>query len=264
MRKFVAMAVILALQLGHPFLYGQTFLKIETPSVEANVVGQTYTLGTLNFTAFSATLAFLRTRDNTKIISNSRIVILNNQTAKVQVGQQHCIPNFELNEQTGVYVVNDFEKRDVGVVMNVTPHMNRADEILVEVKPEVSSLIGFVPVAVGLIAPQFNITGAYTQVLIKDGETIAIGGLMADNRATTFRRVPILGDVPWVGSLFRSKRESITPSYTVPVEVGVLPVKVETLFFVTVGIIDTEGQPTCETLHPHVDFSSDPGDSAAT
>ncbi len=227
---------------------------IPFPSAAGAVVNNVFTLGALNFAQFNAVLAFLRTRVNTKIVSNPRIVVLNNQTAKVQVGQQIYIPNFELNEQTGAYVVNDFEKRDVGVVMNVTPHINTTQEILVEVKPEVSNLIAFVPVAPGLSAPQFNITEASTQVLIKDGETIAIGGLMTDNRTTTYRRVPFLGDIPWIGNVFRSKREAIVPGVAPPgpVAAGALPVKVETLFFITVGIIDTEGQPVRETIQPHL------------
>lgn len=196
-----------------------------------------FNFGRLDFTAFSAVLNMLKTRGNTKIVSNPRIVVLNNQTAKIQVGQEIGIPEFELNEQTGTYVVTDYEMRDVGVVLNVTPHINSANEILVEVTPEVSSFVGFVAIGgTNLASPQFNTTEAMTQVLIKDGETIAIGGLLTDNRATTHSRVPILGDIPWVGNIFRSKREVA----------GTTNSKVETIFFITVSIVDTEGQPVRE------------------
>ncbi|MBI4398490.1 MAG: secretin and TonB N-terminal domain-containing protein [Candidatus Omnitrophica bacterium] len=211
-------------------------------NVASTIVGQTYTLGTLSLAAFTATLNFLKTRGDTKVVSNPRIVVLNNQTAKVQVGQQIYIPNFELNEQTGAYVVNDFEKRDVGVLMNVTPHINTTEEILVDVKPEVSTFLGYSAVSTGLSAPSFGVTTASTQVMIQDGETIAIGGLMTDNRSSTFTRVPILGDIPWVGNIFRAKRETVGSGNS----------KVETLFFITVGIVDTEGQPARESLHPQI------------
>ncbi|MBI4971419.1 MAG: secretin and TonB N-terminal domain-containing protein [Candidatus Omnitrophica bacterium] len=209
----------------------------------ANVASETYTLGTLSLAAFAATLNLLRTRTNTKIVSNPRIVVLNNQTAKVQVGQEIYIPHFELNEQTGAYVINDFEHKDIGVVMNVTPHINTAEEIMVEVKPEVSTQGPNVVYTPTLSAPTFNKTVASTQVLIRDGETIAIGGLMTDNRASTYTRVPFFGDLPWVGNVFRAKRETADATNR----------KAETLFFVTVGIIDTEGQLTRETLHPQLD-----------
>jgi len=67
--------------------------------------------------------------------------------------------------------------------------------------------------------------------LIKDGETIAIGGLLTDTKSTTLRKVPVLGDIPFVGKIFRSKVDSDSNQ------------KIETLFFITVTIVDTEGQP---------------------
>jgi len=211
-------------------------------STAATIVGQTYQLGTLNFNQFTAALQFLNRRENTKIISNPRIVVLNNQTAQIQVGQEIGIPTFELNEQTGVYVVTGFDMRDVGVVLNVTPHINDNNEIMVEVKPEVSSIVGATGfVAIGgtnLASPQFNVTQAYTQVLIKNGETIAIGGLITDNRVSTYTRVPFLSKIPWFGKAFKAKREVFgTPGQNV---------KSETIFFITVSIVDTEGQPTRE------------------
>ncbi len=209
----------------------------------STIVGQTYTLGTLSLSQFTAILNMLQTRTNTKIVSNPRVVVLDNQTATIQVGQEIGIPQFELNEQTGAYVVNGFEMRKIGVLMEVTPHINNSDEILVEVKPQVSAPgaatggTSFTPIGgTNLASPQFEITEAYTQALIKDGETIAIGGLISDNRAATYTRVPILGDIPWIGNIFRAKRE--TP--------GVNNRKDETIIFVTVGIVDTEGQPQRE------------------
>ncbi len=207
------------------------------PSLDAaaaTIVGDTYTLGALNFSQLTAVFQFLKSRTNTKIVSNPRIVVLNNETAKIQVGQEIYIPKFELNEQTGAYVVNDFEVRDTGVIMNVTPHINSADEILVEVRPEVVNFIGDRVVIPGVLtAPQFGTTEAETQVLIKDGETIAIGGLLTDNRATTYNRVPLLSNIPYLGKVFRSKRETAGTG-----------IKVETIFFITVDIVDTEGQDT--------------------
>lgn len=199
----------------------------------ANIVNNTFTLGALNFSQFSAILQMLKARTNTKIVSNPRVVVLNNETAKIQVGQEVYIPKFELNEQTGAYVVNDFEVRDTGVIMNVTPHINTANEIMVEVKPEVVTFLADRVIIPGVLtAPQFSTTEAETQVLIKDGETIAIGGLLSDNEATTYNRVPFLGNIPWVGKAFRSKREVG----------GVGNQKIETIFFITVNIVDTEGQ----------------------
>lgn len=198
-----------------------------------------FTFGTMNFSNFSAILQMLRARANTKVISNPRIVVLNNQAAKVQVGQQIPLPTFERNQTTGQVEVTGYSYRDVGVVLNVTPHINSEDEILVDLKPEVSSNGGNVNFGTFQI-PFFNITQAVTQVLIRSGETIAIGGLLTDNSTTNEAKVPYLGDIPVLGKLFRSKRQSAGSGNS----------KVETLFFVTVTMVNTEGQPVQYTVTP--------------
>jgi len=204
---------------------------------EGDTASQNVTTGTMDFSTFTATLNFLKSFATTKIISNPRIVVLSNQTAKVQVGEEIGIPNFERNESTGSVEVTGYDTRDTGVVLNVTPHVNDAREILVELKPEVSSFAGWQDVTDTLAAPNFNTIQAETQVLIKDGETIAIGGLVRDRESGTKKKVPFLGDIPGVGRLFRSDTDDEENTENE-----------ETLFFVTVTIVDTEGQPEYGTL----------------
>ena len=196
-----------------------------------------YTLGTLDFRNFQNILQMLRGRSSTKIVSNPRIVVLNNQTAKVQVGEQIPLPTFERNRTTGGVDVSGYTYRDVGVVLNVTPHINSAEEILVELNPEVSAQRATgVSFGSSFTLPAFTITQAKTQVLIRSGETIAIGGLLTDSVSITDEKVPYLGDLPLIGKLFRSKTQSSGSGNT----------KAETLFFVTVTTVDTEGQPSGE------------------
>lgn len=212
---------------------------LEIPAAPA----PTYTLGTLNFSTFSATLQFLRSRANTKVVSNPRITVLNNQKARIKVGTDVALPEFERNETTGSFEISGFSYRETGVVMDVTPHINEANEILVNLKPEVSSQSGSTTFSSSTTAsftsiPNFSVTNAETQVLIKNGETIAIGGLLTDSMATTEQKIPVLGDIPFMGKLFRSQdRDS-----------GDNNKKEETLFFITVTIVDTEGEPTTLTV----------------
>ena len=195
-----------------------------------------FTYGTLDFSSFSAILNLLETRTNTKVVSNPRIVVLNNQTAIIQVGQEIPIPSFERNEQTGSMEVTSFNYRNTGVVLNVTPHINSAEEILVDLSPEVSAVGVNQDFGTGQIqAPRFDTTKAKTQVLIKSGQTIAIGGLLTDQTGIKEDKVPYLGDIPLVGKLFRSKNPSTTTNPSTQ--------KVETLFFVTVTTVDSQGQP---------------------
>jgi len=209
-----------------------------------------FTYGTLDFSSFTATLRLLESYSNTKIVSNPRIVVLNNQTANIQVGTDYPIPSFERNEQTGSMEITGFNYRELGVVLNVTPHINSAEEILVDLKPEVSSAGALIPLGTGTAgfqAPSFNVTKAQTQVLIQSGQTIAIGGLMSDNVASTEDKVPYLANLPLVGKLFRSKRQTAGDSNA----------KVETLFFVTVTMVDSQGQPAGAKVDGKNDQSQD-------
>jgi len=221
-----------------------TFDPSGFPIVPADVtagVTNTFTLGRLDFTGFQAVLAFLRIRANTKVISNPRITVLNNQEATIKVGKDIPFPTYERNETTGSFEISGYDFKSSGVQFKVTPHINDADEILVDLTPEVTSISSsdtttFTTSTTAALQslPNISITTATTQVLIASGETIAIGGLLTDEQALVERKVPIFGDIPWVGKIFRSKRQAQDSSNQ----------KKETLFFVTVTIVDTEGQPT--------------------
>lgn len=208
------------------------------PHVPLTTSGGAFTYGTLDFSSFSSILQLLRTRSNTKVVSNPRIVVLNNQIAKIQVGSDIPLPNYERNETTGSVEITGFSYRETGVVLNVVPHINTAEEILVDLRPEISALGATIDFGEFQV-PSFTVTKAETQVLIRSGETIAIGGLMTDNVSTNESRVPYLSDVPLLGKAFRSKRQTAGDSNK----------KVETLFFVTVTMVDTEGQPVAGQTH---------------
>lgn len=200
----------------------------------ANPTNSTFSYGTLSFSSFNAVLQALKSRTNTKVISNPRILVLNNQTAEIHVGDNIPLPKFETNATTGKLNVSgfDYDKLKTGVELKVTPHINSADEILVDLQPSVNARGATISFNTDLSAPIINETTAKTQLLIQSGQTIAIGGLMSDSLQTDEAKVPYLGDIPLVGKLFRSKRQTS----------GSGNEKVETLFFVTVTMVDTEGQ----------------------
>ena len=192
-----------------------------------------YVFGALDFTTFSAVLNLLKSRSNTQIVSNPRIVTLNHKKALVQVGQEIGVPTFERNENTGSFEVSGYDSRNVGVVLSVTPHVNDKNEILVELAPEISSFDGFSAIGgTNLSFPSFTTTRANTQVLIENRETIAIGGLLADAKSGTYNKVPILGDIPAIGKIFRSTRQAAGSNR-----------KIETIFFITCTVVDLHGAP---------------------
>jgi len=209
-----------------------------------------FAYGTLSFTDFSALLNLIKTRVNTKVVSNPRVVVLNNQTATIQVGQEIPIPSFERNETTGSMEVTGFTYRNTGVVLNVTPHINSEEQILVDLSPEVSSVGLNQDFGTNQIqAPRFDTTKAKTQVLIQSGQTIAIGGLLTDNVSIAEQKVPFFGDIPLVGKLFRATKPSTDANPGTE--------KVETLFFVTVTTVDSRGQPAGAKIDGKNDQSQD-------
>lgn len=181
-------------------------------------------IGTVKpFGSIEATLQALETQNKANIISNPRITTVNNREASVVVGKQ--IP----------LIVQDFagnavtQMTTIGIKLSVTPHINVGNKITMDVHPEVSDLAAQATVQGGII---INTTMADTRVMVNDGETAVIGGLIRSNESTTKRGIPILMDIPLLGNLFRSS--STTNA------------KRELLIFVTPKIL---GDQTASTQH---------------
>jgi len=147
------------------------------------------------FGSVDATITALESQNKANIISNPRITTVNNREASVVVGQQ--IP----------LIVQDFagnavtQLTTIGIKLNVTPHINQGDKITLDVHPEVSDLSSQATVQGGII---INTTMADTRVMVNDGETSVIGGLIRSNESETVRGVPVLMDIPLVGNFFRN------------------------------------------------------------
>ncbi|MCB9799401.1 MAG: secretin and TonB N-terminal domain-containing protein [Candidatus Omnitrophica bacterium] len=184
-----------------------------------------FTFGTIDFSQFSAVFNMLKNRRSTKIISNPRIVVMNHQSAQIQVGEEVGIPTLERNESTGSFEVTGFEQRNTGIVLQVTPHIVEKKEVLLRVRPEVSQFLGFEAITdTNLTSPRFETIMAETTVLINSGDTLVIGGLISEEEADNRNRVPVVSRIPVVGWLFKSKNP--TKSRT------------ETIFFITVTLAD--------------------------
>ena len=148
-----------------------------------------------SFGSLDATLTALEVANKANIISNPRITTVNNREASVIVGQQ--IP----------LIVQDFagnavtQLTTIGIKLSVTPHINVGNKITMDVHPEVSDLSSQATVAGGII---INTTMADTRVMVNDGETAVIGGLIRSNESDNNRGIPVLMDIPLVGHLFRT------------------------------------------------------------
>ena len=154
---------------------------------------------------FAATLSAIQTENRSKLVSNPTVVVMNNQQAVFQVGSDYPIRQFTVNDQTGLLETGELEYRFVGIELDVTPSVNAAGMITLDVNPVVSALGDTVSTEVSgsILQDQiFNKRDAKTQVTIKDGYTIALGGLTQESQSIDDDRVPFLGGLPLIGKLF--------------------------------------------------------------
>lgn len=171
------------------------------PSIPGGTAS-TFTYGTLDVSALQAVMQYLSTRTNLEVVSNPKIITIDNQMASITVGEEYPIPNYTFNDETGALQVNGFTWRDIGVIFEVTPHVNGEDFVTLDIVPEVSSFT--TTVAFDNIAlPRINVERAETSVMVKNGETLMIAGLISDSKSRTEKKVPVLGDIPFLGKAFR-------------------------------------------------------------
>ncbi|MCD6080029.1 MAG: type IV pilus secretin PilQ [Candidatus Omnitrophica bacterium] len=166
-----------------------------------------FSFGTLNFSQFQVVLEALQSSSETKVLSHPRLVTLNNQEAKILVGTRVPIPIYTFNDETGTYEISGYEEEDVGISLEVTPHVSPDNKIKLTLHPEVSSITGYT--GPNDERPIIDTREASTQVQLRDGETVVIGGLIKQNKIDTVSKVPVLGDLPLLGLVFRHKSKSL-------------------------------------------------------
>lgn len=176
------------------------------PDISAEVAKDVFSYGTLDFSEFTAVLDMLDSRSDTNTLSNPRIVTLDNQTARIVVGKQYPFPEYTYNEDQARMQVSGWEYRDIGVIFEVTPHVNNAGMVTLDLKPKITAIIDDADVTVeGTTVPQLTTREASTSVMIKDGHTLVIGGLISDVVTDSESKIPFLGDIPLLGRLFSHK-----------------------------------------------------------
>ncbi len=156
---------------------------------------------------YKGILDLLRTIGDTKILSSPRIMAINNQEAKILVGTKDAYITSSTS-QTGETAVTSQSVNfvDVGIKLYVTPTINRDGFVTMKIKPEVSSSERKKLISEGkeTEVPIVTTSETETTVMVKDGITIIIGGLKKDEKYKTEKRIPLLGDIPLAGVLFRS------------------------------------------------------------
>ena len=142
------------------------------------------------------------------LLSTPSITTLDNKPAEIVVGQN--VPfrtGAFVSEGINVTPFTTIERADVGITLRVVPRIHEGDTVRLEVSQEVSSLVGSVVGAADIITNRRSIQ---TTVMADNEQTIVLGGLISDDQIETRSQVPILGDIPVIGELFRSRQEQKT------------------------------------------------------
>lgn len=186
---------------------------------------------------FSLVLNLLQGQTDSRVVTNPTLVTLDGEEAKIVIGQQYPIPSYTYNNDRGTFEVSGFEFRDVGVVLAVRPQVNNDGFIRLDISPELSSIGGSVSFGGAAQAiPVINTTSTRSSVSLKDGFTLAIGGLLESSKNDSANSVPFFSSIPLLGRLFETQSRAYTES--------------NLIIFITAKTLNPDGTTYREIIDP--------------
>jgi type IV pilus assembly protein PilQ len=204
-------------------LKGNDFLRDARNGLAA-LAGQ---FAILSVPQMSLTLSALNEDNDAEFLANPRVVTADNMQAKIEITRSQPVPQLNFNEQTATAVFGGFQDKKFGNTLIVKPLVNKDNFITLAVKPEISNKVfdqPFTFAGATVTSPVIDTRTLDSNVLIKSGDTLAIGGLLQDEVTKGRTKVPLMGDIPVLGYLFQSRSNT--------------RVKRNLLVFVTPTIID--------------------------
>ncbi len=182
----------------------------ESSSIHSGSIGLETLTGTINYMNTGraiqrviTTLKLLVEKGEAKIKANPKIIALNGETADIHIGKEQY---YILQAPAGsTYTYSRFESIETGITLKITPYVYDSGEITVTIEPEVSDVLGE-----GVDAsPVISRRRAKTTVTVKDGQPIVIGGLQLSTESSLKSGYPCIGDIPFLGLLFQSRRKNV-------------------------------------------------------
>ncbi len=177
---------------------GATYSKVFAGSAMANALHTGILDSSVNLDFL---IQFLRKNSDSKILAEPQINIADNEMGKLFVGARVPFISGSLNTPEGAR--NDsFQYRDVGVILEVTPHINNSEEVALKIRAESSNIRNGQTLFGGAILDTRNFK---TDLLVKSGQTLVLGGIIQREDVDTVRKVPLLGSIPGLGWAFKKK-----------------------------------------------------------
>lgn len=208
--------------------------------------GGEVSVGTVAKEGYQSFIQLLQTIGETNLLSSPSITANHGEEAKILVGTNQAYVTQTVTQGTGNPVTAEsVQFVDVGVKLRVTPFITPDGYVSLKVKPEVSSVTSTLKTASGNTIPIIATSEAETTVLVKDGNTMVIAGLIEDKKTHSVNSVPLLGDLPLFGNLFRNRDNELK--------------KTELVIFLTPEIVDAGVSDAQTRKYLHSEQGDAPG-----
>jgi general secretion pathway protein D len=174
----------------------------------AGVLGKGITLGSITFPTIAAFVRAVKTDSDFNVISTPQILTLDNEEAIIEIGQNiPFVTQVVESSQTTDRPIQNFQYKDVGVTLKVTPQINEDGFIRLKIEESVKAVISQTALQGSVLAPTTTYRTAKTSIMVKDGETAVIGGLIEARLDRGKTSTPCLGDIPAFGWLFKTTND---------------------------------------------------------
>jgi general secretion pathway protein D len=182
------------------------FFDVPITSISSSGSASTQTLTAPGFAAIFSLSEF---KDAINVLSTPQILTSDNQEAEILVGENvPFISQRERDVTTSTTVLNSITRTDVGIKLQITPQITEGDYVKLDIFQEISSVKSASDDILTSVGPTTTKRATKTSVLVKDGHTVVIGGLMQEKDEESVTKVPLLGDIPLLGWLFKFKSVS--------------------------------------------------------
>ena len=186
--------------------FSGTFSDVGSGAVAANFPGLS-----LLFQGADARVALnaLNSVTNVDVVSSPSLLVVDNQEARLQIGDEVPVATQQVRDTSdpNAPVVNTISFRDTGIILAVRPRVSSSGQVSLSIEQEVSSVAN--TTTSGIDSPTISQRRITTNVVVSDGQTIALGGLIEEGRNRTNSKVPGAGDLPILGALFRNRSDRI-------------------------------------------------------
>ncbi len=171
----------------------------------------TFTFKGVEYLNIGALLRALQTDGDVNVLSTPNILTTDNQKAEIMVGEN--VPFVTGQSQStatgGGSILTTVERKDVGITLKLTPQITSDDNVKLDIYQEISAITATAGLNPNIVGPSTSKRSASTTVVVKDRETMVIGGLIRDNVTSSTSKVPLLGDIPILGWLFKYKTSKV-------------------------------------------------------